>query len=174
MGYDISVRFNDKEEVLVMLSFLETVQTELMKLEATERMPFKLNFNTDKDVGVYAPTKNRDCLISMHGTGIPYYAWTLCSWMAHKSAYRNKQGLPVIYYDREEITVHGKDAAINHLRADDNGILIRDRPASLSQTLAKALKIGPDYEVQLSVMQELNNKYESYLNELQNEFKFEI
>lgn len=174
MGYDISVRFKDKDDTRAMLSFLETVQEELAQLEKTESAPFRINFSTGGEVGAYAPAKGRDTLISLHGTGIPYYAWTLCGWMAHQSEYRNKKNRPVIFYDREEIAIFDNTAAINDLRADADGILIRDKPLSVMQSLATTLKLGPDYKKQTELMRAINQKYTLYMAELQNPFQFEM
>ncbi len=158
MSYDISVRFSDEKEVENMLSFLSTVREELARLEKTESAFFKINFNTGTNVGAYAPSTQQKCLISMHGTGIPSYAWALCCWMACKSAYRNEQGLPLIYYDDEEIPIYGTNACQDQLQADDDGILIRKSPPRLFHML----KLGTDYEAQTVIMREINSKYRAF------------
>ena len=84
--------------------------------------------------------------------GIPYYAWSLFAWLAHKSEYRNHNGLPVIYYDCEECELHGVNAPTNLMRIDDKGLIIRNTHTDVASSLVKLFKLGPDFEAQAAIM----------------------
>lgn len=164
MGYDMSVRFENPNAVTKMLSFLSTIQKELVELQNTENTRFKFEFSTGNEIGAYAPRKKRENLISIHGIGIPYYAWSLCAWMAHKSEYRNTNGRPVLYYDDERLVIYTRNSDEKELRADEDGVLIHKEQHSSLERLIKKFKFGPDFEKTDELIRRIDSLYKASLN----------
>ncbi len=158
MGYDISVRFGSVEEKESMYKFLNENLKLLKSLEILDGIPFYLEPAINEDIGVYAPKKNRDKIISFHGTGIPQYAWDLCCWMSSKSTYRSKDGNPVVFYDDEKIEVFIDGTERTNINIDKDGFRIRHKenvPA-----LEKFTEfIFKNHKKTLKVLKELNELY---------------
>ena len=164
MGYDISVKFKSVEEKDNMYNFLVENLDILKKLEKTDYLSFHIEPNINDNIGSYAPKKNRDKLISFHGTGIPLYAWDLCCWMAHKSFYKNKQGNSTIFYDSDAIEIYLNEDNPKNININEQGFRIRTEK-SLFEKFRNHL-IGRKEIKQFEILSELNDLWNKKLNNL--------
>ena len=129
----------------------------LERLEKTDPTPFSIVPVIDDDIGTYAPKKERDKLISFHGTGIPSYAWKLCCWMSHRSTYRNRKGNSVVIYDDEQIDVVLNGTQANDINIDEDGMTL-EKERTIPQKIGDAL-FGKKPEEQRNILSEMNDAW---------------
>jgi hypothetical protein len=162
MGYDISVKFNSKQERDDMFYFLTQNEKLLIELQKTDLSVPPITFVIGEELGSYAPNEQRETLIGGHGSGIPQYAFVLCSWLACHSKYKNKD-MPYIYYDTEIIKItYNVNGNNDEIKVDLDGIYIVRPKTRIKKLSEKFFGLHP--EQMGKIMSELNSEYSKWLH----------
>jgi hypothetical protein len=158
MGYSVSVKFSNKNELEEMRTFLLKNSDILEQLKSTDIHQVDLEPIYGEDLG-YAPKKKH--LLGFHGIGIPRYVWDLCAWMSVKSSYRDPKRGMFFYYDKEKMLVTFDLDNHQNTVVDHDGIRV-EKEKSFASKIASSI-LGFDANIkQRELFIQLNNNWDQY------------
>jgi hypothetical protein len=161
MGYSVSVRFTNKEEQQRMSEFLFENMAIIESLKKTERGLPHNHIPTEGENLGYAPKVKH--LLGFSGTGIPYYIWNLCAWMAMKSSTRSKSGEAYFYYDSEKTYLTEDINDRQRTVVDKEGLPVYQEKEDEVSWFVRWLIPENGEKEQHTLMQQLNQNWYEYL-----------
>lgn len=138
MSYSLSVRYSTQAERDAALAKVEAWDWELIRAQAPD-WQFSAPV-AGKDLS-YPPAVDSNLLLGFNRPILTSLEWTVTVWLACKSAYRDQDGNPVIFFDDEALPIvfgrEPKPGERLHIWADSQGLMDTSRQSWLRRLLLR-------------------------------------
>ena len=137
MGYDITVRFASSQAKDEMAEFLQRNAATVQAICKAGRLHQDPTFHDAGALG-YAPDHPHG--LGMHCVVVSSAVGSLMSWVACKSSHRDKEGRPVVWFDKEPLPIDVDSRSPSAgIKVDVRGITV-EKDLDLMERIAQRLQ----------------------------------